>query len=351
MENSTLDLNWGALNLKTLKKGVFTFLLISFSTLLILFLYNHSEESYSVIQKLQPPFIALALITSVFDMMLGGWRNHFVLKYFHMRISPWVCFKANLANVFMSAVTPTQSGGGPALYYFLYRNGVKLADAVVMTFINWISTILFFLVSASLSLYVLNDQVPDGMLAIIVKYSFVIFGAILSAIVVLMIRPRSIEKIIFLLFHGSIAIFRNKASSLRDWRKKTISNIRIYREGVVSTFAKNPSIFLYSIGITILLYSVKYLLAYFLLLGIGAYVPFWLFMCIQATIQFVLYFAPSQGGSGIAELSIAGLLSGYLANESLPIFTLAHRTFLLFLPALIGAIFTIRQLKRDALNE
>ena len=86
------------------------------------------------------------------------------------------------------------------------------------------------------------------------------------------------------------------------------------------------------------------------LLGIGAFVPFWLFMSIQASIQFLLYFAPSQGGSGIAELSIAGLLSGYMANEFLPIFTLAHRTFLLFVPAMIGAFFAIRQLKKDVVN-
>ena len=75
-------------------------------------------------------------------------------------------------------------------------------------------------------------------------------------------------------------------------------------------------------------------------------------MCVLADpkirLQFVLYFAPSPGGSGIAEFSIAVLMASILAADLIPVFTLLHRIFLLFLPAVIGSFVVLRELKKHA---
>ena len=76
-------------------------------------------------------------------------------------------------------------------------------------------------------------------------------------------------------------------------------------------------------------------------------VDFWTVISIQVVLQFVLYFAPSPGGSGIAEFSIAVLMASVLATELIPVFTLLHRIFLLFLPAIIGSFVVLRELKKQ----
>ena len=74
-------------------------------------------------------------------------------------------------------------------------------------------------------------------------------------------------------------------------------------------------------------------------------------MAVQAIIYLLLYFAPSPGGSGIAELSIAGLMAGIIAEDYIGTFTLLQRSFLVFIPAMLGALVVLRELNKSELNE
>ena len=240
MKEARLNIAFNTLNLRKFKKGFFSFLIISFCALLAIFLYNYSGKSFFVLKQVKPLFLLLAVIASVLDMLLGGWRNHFLLKYFYVTISPWICFKANLVNVFMSAVTPSQSGGGPGFYYFLYKHGVKLADAVVVSVINWISTIVFFLISASISFYFLNDHIPNGFLVVMMRYSFVIFSGILVAISVIMIRPGIVEKVISKLFSLGVYVFWKNMKSIEPWKSRVLNLMKEYRIGLINVMKTNP---------------------------------------------------------------------------------------------------------------
>jgi hypothetical protein len=61
----------------------------------------------------------------------------------------------------------------------------------------------------------------------------------------------------------------------------------------------------------------------------------------------MIYFAPSPGGSGFAEVGISVLFGKIVPNAILPIFTLLQRSFLLFFPALLGAFVVINLLRRQ----
>jgi hypothetical protein len=68
-------------------------------------------------------------------------------------------------------------------------------------------------------------------------------------------------------------------------------------------------------------------------------------IAIQTVVMFVLYLAPTPGGSGIAELIIAALMSTLMAEFLLPVFTVLYRFFILYLPALLGFFVVIKELK------
>ena len=87
---------------------------------------------------------------------------------------------------------------------------------------------------------------------------------------------------------------------------------------------------------------------YFILLGLGIETNLLQVVSIQVLIQFMIYFAPSPGGSGFAEMSIAALFGKFVPATVLPLFTLLQRSYLLFFPAIIGAAVVIRLLQRQA---
>jgi hypothetical protein len=59
----------------------------------------------------------------------------------------------------------------------------------------------------------------------------------------------------------------------------------------------------------------------------------------------LLYFAPSPGGSGIAEVSIAGMLSVLIDQDVANSVTLLHRSFLIFIPSILGALVIINEMR------
>jgi len=50
----------------------------------------------------------------IVDLMLGSWRNHIYIQKLAPKVSHWVSFRANVANMFMGAVTPAHCGARPA---------------------------------------------------------------------------------------------------------------------------------------------------------------------------------------------------------------------------------------------
>jgi uncharacterized protein (TIRG00374 family) len=109
----------------------------------------------------------------------------------------------------------------------------------------------------------------------------------------------------------------------------------------------HPMLFPISVLMTGLLYLNKYCMQFVILLGLGIHSPIMQVISIQVLVQFMIYFAPSPGGSGFAEAGIAILFSKIIPPGILQVFTLLQRSFLLFFPALIGAITILQLLKRQ----
>ncbi len=109
---------------------------------------------------------------------------------------------------------------------------------------------------------------------------------------------------------------------------------------------QHPFLFPLAILITILLYFNKYCMQYVILLGLGLHPDIVQVISIQILIQFMIYFAPSPGGSGFAEVGISVLFSKIVPVAVVPIFTLLQRSFLLFFPAIIGAVVVISRLRK-----
>ena len=339
-----------AFSLKTIRKGIIYFILLSLTSFTVLFFYNNTTDVLQVLKNLSPMYLLLALGMGGLDLWIGGYRNHIFASRYQPGISKWVCFKANLANIFLGAVTPSQSGGGPAQIYIWYRAGITLTQAFTISLVNWFSTLLFFPLSALLAIYFIEDEFSGDLFPFLLKSGFSIFSTVFLVVVIAFWKPIWIGKGAKILarFLGNLSA--KWKTKLNGWGDKTYEAVQGYQVSCTEMLLQNPWLWPSSYLLTVILYFNKFCLAYVLVLGMGATADFWTVIAIQVVLQFVLYFAPSPGGSGIAEFGIAVLMAGVLTANLIPVFTLLHRIFLLFLPAVIGSFVVLRELKKHAME-
>ena len=198
---------------------------------------------------------------------------------------------------------------------------------------------------------ILQDKIPDGFVNYLAGFGFWVFTTIGILIITALIFPQFIGKFLYgigLLIKSLNVTWSEKTKS---FAKKIEQSMTEYQVQTKSFLKRKPHLMLFSLIITIVLYFNKYLLAYFLVLALGLEVDFWTVIAIQAVVYLILYFAPSPGGSGIAELSNAALMANVMAGDYLPSFTLLHRSFLIFIPALIGAYVLLTTMNMDKVDQ
>ncbi len=330
-----------------IKKGIVYFVGISIIAFTALFLYTNTGNTLKVWGQIKPQYLLIAVVILFNDLLLGGWRNHLFVQELYPNVSQWVSFRANLANIFMGAVTPSQSGGGLAQLYIYYKNGVSFADAITISFISWLATLIFFPISGALAYWIIQDRMSTTFLTQLAQFGFSLFAILFVIIFTALFFPKFIGWLIVRL-SSLVGLFSEKwQEKLTHLGEKTKVTLVDYRNKCIKLLSGKPQLMLYCFLLTIILYFNKYVLAYFLVLAFGISADFWVIIAIQAVVYLLFYFAPSPGGSGIAELSMAGLMAGILSEDYLASFTLLQRSFLVFIPALIGAYVVLRQMKEE----
>lgn len=328
-------------------KGALWFALITIITIAAIFFYNNTGNAIQALKSIKPAYIFFCFTMLFTDLMLGSWRNHIFIRKLKPDLSHWVSFKANVANMFMGAVTPAHSGAGPAQIYVYMSNGVSFLDSFAVTLINMGATLIFMPLAGLLAIVLMNNDYVSGIVPSLLRYSFSFFTIFLFAFLLAFWKPvwvgAAIKKVAKLLS----AIFRKRKEKILKWGESSYYNIAKYQETCGVLLKKHPLLFPLALIITTVLYLNKYCLQYVILLGLGVHTDIIQVISIQILIQFMIYFAPSPGGSGFAEISISVLFGKIVPAAVLPIFTLLQRSFLLFFPALVGAYFVIRLLRKQ----
>jgi len=330
-----------------IKRGIFIFIVISLVALIGIFLYTNTGKTVEVWSQVNPLYLLLGLVFIFNDIYIGGLRNHIFMREFVPGISQWISVKANLANIFMGAVTPSQSGGGPAQWYIFYRNGVSIADNISNSFFNWISTLIFFPLTGAFAIYVLQDSIPDGFIMHLTKFGFSVFTTLLIVVVIGLFSPQLLGKIIFIIGKSIKSIHTKWGDKIINVGTRAVETMSDYQKKYMNLLRTKPQLMVFSFMLTMLLYFNKYALAYIFILAFGIEVDFWAVIAVMSVLYLLLYFAPSPGGSGIAEISLVALLGPLVGDDYSSSITLLHRSFLIFIPALIGSWIVLKQITKE----
>jgi uncharacterized protein (TIRG00374 family) len=318
-------------------KGLAAFALLSGAGVLALFSLTGGDDGPAVLPRLHVGFLLLAVAGAVLDIGLGALRYQLFLRKIRPGTSLWLPIRADLANRFVGVVTPSQSGGGPAQVFVLYRGGIPVPEALSFLAINFFFTVLVFLGAGAGAAWVLGERIPGGITSRLVSYGVPVLLGSLGLILFALGRP-----------DGCARILERTARRLERaggrWARPVARAARLlaggadrYRAACARFVREEPRLVLAGLLLTVILYLNKFTLAWLVMRGLGAEGAFGTTLAVQALLHPILYVAPTPGGSGLAELAIGALMALVMPAGLLAPFALLYRVLLVHAPAAVGA--------------
>lgn len=343
---------------RVLKRGLELFALLSLLAFAGVLWYGRNDwrGSAGAVLSLEPLWLLAALALSSLDWVGGGLRLWLLARHVnpHARLGGAV-LAAGL-NSWGSYVTPTQTGGGPLMIYVMRRHGVSIPEAVTSGLMAWVATLVFFAVAGPLAIVfgagasLRAHDIPLLSLSFyeLFKLSaggFVVVGFVMLGIMVFSGPARRLSHSVV----GWLARHHGErfAHRVEAWRE----GIDRSHECLVAYFRGRGWL---SLGVAVLLSTLvhgnKLLAGYVVLRAMGIHAGFVDVLVLQTTIAFLIYFAPTPGGSGAAEALSAALMSVYVPRGLLPVYTLLWR-FITSYATVIAGSYAFYRLIRGRLSE
>jgi len=335
---------------KTIRRGLSVFFGFSIASIVLIFLFTDSAETLTALKRIQAPFLFAALGLAVLDSLGGGLRMWILTRGLPHRISFPSCLRAALASIAMGAVTPSQAGGGPAMVFMLLRGGLTWAESMSAGLMSFVVTVLFFVVSATaITVLGVNTSVPDGTVRDLFRYGLGAFMVLGVVFMVFTTWPALLRGVIRALFNF-VSRFR-RHHLLRPGSRATalLELVQEFHDNNVTYFQHRFPALVASVIVTAVIFAFKCFIAYFIVRGLGVGADVWEVVSVQILILLAVYFFPTPGGAGAAELGAAVLMSSIVPSGLLPVFVVLWRIVVIYLAVIVGAVVMVRALGQDTI--
>jgi uncharacterized protein (TIRG00374 family) len=331
-----------ALTPRLLLRGFIVFVAISVLGYAGVLLYGDNLPAFlKAAGRVRWGWVVVGLGLASMDWFGGGLRNWVLVRHVHANPPLAGMILSGGMGAWAAYLTPLNSGAGPMMIYAMRRAGVPLPLAVTTTLMSFIATVLFFAIAGPLAIVfgagrslghhgnVLGLTLYDLFLGSLGL--FVGIGVIL---------------VLVILFPGlARGLLHRLAERLSRRSTRVAERIEALRRGIdeahESVLAFNrPGGWLALLWATLLSgpsHANKLLAGYVALRAVGIQAHFIDVLLVQTLITFLLYFAPTPGASGIAELLSSAVMSSvYIPKALSPLYTLIWRAILSYFTLAFG---------------
>jgi uncharacterized protein (TIRG00374 family) len=277
------------------------------------------------------------------DWIGGGFRLWILARQVHPNPSLKGLILAGGMGAFGSYVTPLQAGSSPMMVYSMTRTGIPVPKAMTTVLMSFIATVIFFAISGPLALVfgagnALGDRgdVLGLSLLDLFRGSMAIFAALAVLLLFVMVAPKWISAGV----HRLAEALSRRSTRIADRLEGVRAGIDQAHESMRAF--NSPRGWLALFWATLVSgpsHANKLLAGYVALRAVGIEANFVDVLLLQTLITFLLYFAPTPGASGIAEVLSAAVMSVYVPRALTPIYTLVWRSILTWFT--IAAGFTV----------
>ncbi len=332
---------------RVLRRGFELFVLASVVGLGVLLLYGRNlDEFLAAIPRIEWKWVLVGLVLASMDWLGGGARLWVLAREIHPDPPIKGMVLAGGMGAWAAYLTPLQSGNAPMTVYTMRRYGIPVPIALTLVLMTFLATTAFFGIAGPLAIALGAGKSlgQHGILFGISLYdlflaSLGIFVAGFALLVLTVVWPR-----------GPHLLIRGVARFVGRRSRRVMSRLEAFEAGIDQAQAamrrfNTPRGWLAIALATIISgpsHANKLLAGYVGLRAIGIEAPFVDVLLLQTLISFLLYFfAPTPGGSGIAELLSAAVMSIYVPRPLTALYTLIWRlTTTYFTVGFGAAVFT-----------
>ena len=328
---------------RVLRRGLELFAVTSLAGVAALVLYGHDLHVFTrALLTLRWQWVLLGLGFASMDWFGGGTRLWVVARH----LQPGVRWRDMVVAGGMSAwgayLTPFQTGAGPMMIWTMRRGHVGLPEAMASTFMTFVATVAFFAIAGPLAIYAgAGKSLDQHHIVLGITYyglfraSLTLFGVLGVLMLIALVFPMWVRGLLLGL-----------ASRLERRSRRVASRIEKLRGGIDRAHEclvafRSPRGWL-ALGWAVILsapsHANKLLAGYAALRALGIETNFFDILLLQTFITFLLYFAPTPGASGLAEVLSAAVMSIYVPRPLVPSYTLLWRFINSYATVAVGAI-------------
>lgn len=329
---------------KALRRGFELFVVVSLVSYVGVFLYGNDAASFlPTLARIQWGWVVVGFCLASLDWIGGGFRLWILTRQIHPNPPLVGLMIAGGMGAWGSYVTPLQAGSSPLTVYSMKRVGVPVPKAITATLMSFIATVIFFALGGPLALAFgagkalgQRGDVLGLSLLDLFKGSMGIFALLGVILLTVMVAPATVSRGIHRLAEAlgrRSARVAARLEGLRAGIDQASDSMRAFNtpRGWLALFwatvVSGPS------------HANKLLAGYVALRAVGIEANFVDVLLVQTLITFLLYFAPTPGASGVAELLSAAVMSVYVPRAIVPVYTLVWRCIISWFT--IGAGFLI----------
>jgi uncharacterized protein (TIRG00374 family) len=321
------------------KPGLTVFLAVSVASVLTIFVLSTDTDTWSSLRHMRPAYTALACVLMLAQWCFNAIRFKILVNSLDNHVSFATSLKAFLANVFVGAITPSQTGGGPIQIYVLNRSGVPIAKGfagclmgAVLSVVGLVTSILVVLILRPSLRAELGQHMTGILLSVVIVFGILVLGFLLS-IFKIGIMKQIIGRTLLVLTRFF------KTQKRLALTKRVLGGIDQYRRSLsVFAGAKKRRVLL-AFLFTLAGMAANALIAPALLAGLNIEHNLANVYLAQFILFFIAYFGPTPGASGIAEFSNYWMLSSlHIQPNMLGIYTVMWRFFTSFIAVAVGGL-------------
>jgi len=301
---------------KMMKRGIFMFLLLLAVSIGIIY-YTIDLDALKAISSFNS--ISLLLAGMYFD----GLRLQRLVKIGGYKLSIRAVLRVIFSNYFMAMLTPGASGGAVAQVLVLRSYGVPISKGTPIVLIRTVFSIMFLVIM--LPLVFLRDAIEIPYISRDMLLIFAVLAVIAALVGTYILQTKYMRQFVYNLAQ------RFKAHNTKDW----LSKLETLNQGLGLLY-KQPVqsliVFIES-GLSLLC---LYCIAPALMYAFTPDIPIIDILDRMILLNLILYFAPTPGGTGIAEGLFVVLFSAFVPNGTVGIIAVGWRVVAEYMPFFIG---------------
>jgi len=337
-----------ALTPRLLRRGLELFAIISLCGVALLVGYylirfgDRVDVFLAPFLRLHWSWVAVGLVLASMDWVGGGLRLWVCTRHIYPGVRLQNMIVAGGFGAYGAYLTPFQSGSAPMSMWVMKRAGVPVPVALSAIFVTFIATVAFFAIAGPLAVWfgAGKSLAQHGLILGITLYdlfktSLTIFGIIGVLMFMAVVFPGVVKRVIQRL---ATRIGRRNARAAARMEKLSVGVDRAHDCMVAFGSPKGLLTLLLAVVISAPSHANKLLAGYVTMRILGIPANFADILLLQTLISFLLYFAPTPGASGLAELTSAAVMSLYVPRELTPSYTLIWRFINSYATVIVGSL-------------